>query len=532
MANRNPEVRLEVVRLIRDARGSGWVAVLIQRLVDEGQEVRQAAREALDMVAPGWPESEIAGQALPILLGAINSADPRLRAWAVQLLETIKDPRALPSLLMLLRDPSEEVYRGAVTALDRIMPDWRDSEAAGEVLPAFVHGLLARDAAFRDRSGRALRLLRHPAAIWRLLGLQVEENREACIAARAALDEIAPDWQASEEATERLRAFADLPQHSDRSSTTWAVEILPRRGHQGDAGLLVRILQKAFREDLKDVWDAAGQALERIGREEPQALEELLASHEDPLVRETAASALGQARTPREARLLDAVRRDPDPLVRSAAARSLGRAEKKQAFPVLLELLHSEKSSGLREALVWALGELGTDGAVASLGRILSIDEWYPLRVLAAVLLGRMSGPRAHDMLRQTLAEQNLHPAVRFALYLQVRGRDPEYLERVVGAFDRHRYDEELANAEGRIQSYLRECNERDERGMPLKEKPLRSPMNDVARAADIKSFLLSVGYDFDAFLSRIYARRNAEELALLWEIGGFWRQRAYSPCS
>lgn len=83
----------------------------IRVLRDGATADRMEAAKALAALGPA---------ALPVLLAALDDADPRLRMWAVYTLGMIGDARAAPALISALEDPDPGVGRWAAAALRRI----------------------------------------------------------------------------------------------------------------------------------------------------------------------------------------------------------------------------------------------------------------------------------------------------------------------------------------------------------------------------------------------------------------------------
>lgn len=93
----------------------------------------------------------------------------------------------------------------------------------------------------------------------------------------------------------------------------------------------------------------------------------------EPSVRVMAAWALGEIKDPAAVGPLLEALGEPDPLVLEMVVRAIGEIEDPRAVPPLAPLaLEARSSDGLRSAAVWALGEIGSPGARATVREVLA----------------------------------------------------------------------------------------------------------------------------------------------------------------
>jgi HEAT repeat protein len=247
-------------------------------------------------------------EALPLLVGHMESELWHIRCRTVVALGKIGDPEAVPLVARALRDPAQHVQWRAALALGLI----RDPSA----VPALVDVL--RDDRWGSRSWAAAALYRigDPAgleavqeAIGRDPGIAPTENRMARVGGR----EPPVPW-------ERTRAAA--AEWLDAMTGTHA---------ESRRAALMRLEGKA----AVPVLVAATQR------------------DEDASVRECAAQRLGEFGESLDVPLVSDALADPSPAVRSGAAQALGRLGGEAARQALRDALERERDGKVRQSIGW-----------------------------------------------------------------------------------------------------------------------------------------------------------------------------------
>jgi HEAT repeat protein len=119
------------------------------------------------------------------------------------------------------------------------------------------------------------------------------------------------------------------------------------------------LLEVCYGED--DALEVQRRALESVaysGREEVAGLIEDAYYHDDASMRTSAVFAMGRSADDRWASLVLAELYSAEPPMRFEAARACGELELEDAVPTLIEML-TEHDREVREAAIWALGEIG-----------------------------------------------------------------------------------------------------------------------------------------------------------------------------
>lgn len=250
-------------------------------------------------------------------IAALRDGDWAIREEAATRLGSLKDPRAIPPLVSVLKDRDRSVREAAIGALTAI----------GE--PSVVAmGVCLEDAE-----------------------LTVQEAASAVLASIA-------DSRVREPL---IRALAS----SDWIVRMHAAKALGRIGHQDAVPALIPLLQdkvKAVREEVAAALAAIGDA----------AVPALLAAlqHQEWLVRLHAVESLGKSKSPQAVEaLLSVVFNDPDTAVREDAVRALGDIGAPQAVDFLYVVM---KDPRLRLFAVEALGRIGDRRAVPVLLDVLA----------------------------------------------------------------------------------------------------------------------------------------------------------------
>jgi len=93
---------------------------LIAVLKDQDEDVRLDAHRALETIDPNWCKSEVAKQALPVLIPALKCDNSAIRVKMATVLGMIRDKRAVEPLVSALKDDDKNVRQAAAEALGMI----------------------------------------------------------------------------------------------------------------------------------------------------------------------------------------------------------------------------------------------------------------------------------------------------------------------------------------------------------------------------------------------------------------------------
>lgn len=327
--------------------GSAGIPELVKALSDSEKNVRTGSANALDAIDPEWRNSDSAREAVPELLKTLTDSFSSGRGIAVEALGAIGPSEALPHLINVLADTEEQVRDGAKTALDKIDPQWPQSEDARNATLKFVEALTDADKGARD-------------------------------AAREALSKIDPKWEQSEPVRKSMPRFVKALSNPLNSIRCAGAESLGALGSM--AAKAVPYLIKATADNDRDVREAAKSALKKIDPEWqksesavkalPRLVKEL--GEEDWRIRNAAAAALGEmgATGVKTIPYLVKMLTDSDKRIRETAIASLGKIHPKwretkgtrKAIPHFLNALGDSKWI-VRVSAVEALGEIGPPAA-------------------------------------------------------------------------------------------------------------------------------------------------------------------------
>jgi HEAT repeat protein len=184
LKDENPNVRRSAAMALRDMNDSRSIKPLIAALMDKNIFVRKDVEEALYKVDPNWRQSNAAKEIVPNFIEALKDTsvsgdavsalgvirdslavcaliealkDERVRGSAASALGDIKDSRSVKPLITALMDKNIWVREGVEEALYKVDPNWRQSNAAKEVVPSFIEILRDNDKAIRKAAGWALK---------------------------------------------------------------------------------------------------------------------------------------------------------------------------------------------------------------------------------------------------------------------------------------------------------------------------------------------------------------------------------------
>jgi HEAT repeat protein len=383
----SPAVRAEAVAALgRLGRDEDAAMLLFELLADESEVVQESAMDALAHLPPAGVR--------PLLVQALERADPQRRVRAVETLGRLGDPAAAAALEAAAADPRESVRRAAIKALGELelpgalerlrvalsdpsglvrqqavlsLGRLQDPEAAADLLPLLDNP----DPRLRFFVLQALGRLRHPGAAPAVLTFLNDERPELRFAAVEALGGL--------RAPAAVRPLLGVLQDADRNLRRAAAESL---GHVGDPQAVPALLV-ALEDEHWSVRCAAAAALGRLAS--PKAVVALLRrlDDDDATVRRAVLVALGEIGDPRAtARVLAALE---DPALQASALETL-----RQLGPAALtelERAFGRASEEVRRLLVGLLGR-SDDRRARRLLRLALADTAAAVRAEAAFALG------------------------------------------------------------------------------------------------------------------------------------------------
>ena len=135
-------------------------------------------------------------------------------------------------------------------------------------------------------------------------------------------------------------------------------------------------------------------------------------THPDARVRRAATGALARLGTPRALHALQDMLRDSNPDIRRQAALGLGAAGQRAAVSDLISALDEEEDIDVQQALITALGKMGTADAVHRLSSIARPGNLFrrrptAVRLAAINALGESGSPESVDALRSMASDRD-----------------------------------------------------------------------------------------------------------------------------
>jgi HEAT repeat protein len=443
------------------AAGRAAVPLLFKALEDKDWRVRKTAVEALVGIAgeevvsglihalkahdnAGARNSaiealvQLGGASIGALLPALETPDPDVRKFIVDILGDIKDARAVPALVQKLTDDDENIRVAAAEALGKIRDplavdallaclgrndqgwlDYAAAEALGEIGDERALGpLLAAlsRSSLREPVLEALGKIGNAATLGPLIaGLDdpLRIIREVSIVALSAIfrKSAAPERLsliAAARSGVSVRAMDFLEEILMTSTGELQRSVISLLGWIGKKRSVEKLLSILNDEELEDV---VAQSLKFMDKGASDALLPAL-SNENALVRRTIAQVFAEVGNPKAEAPLIELLSDENGHVRSTAAAALGRIRSKKAIPALLDLLSDEYES-VQEEAIRALAAIGDesvlDGLIADFS---SRDAFFRRNI--ALLLGTFTAEKAVDALAFALKDEE--PAVRKAV--------------------------------------------------------------------------------------------------------------------
>ncbi len=302
---------------------------LIKVMVSSNRTLRNAATQALKKIDPQWTQSETARKSVPKLLKLLRNDDTGIRITGAEVLgefgpaaeKAVPDlvkvltdsdifkvaaqtlgkigPVAIPDLIRVLGNEDEHVRHAAVRALEKIDPQWQQTEDACKETTNFVKDLEKVDGAARTSAVRALgeigpavaphlvKLLAdsdvrslaikalgemgpdaEQAAVPHLINVLASRNEDVRKLGSRSLEKIAPHWRESEDALNAIPYFMNALREDKTDSDDLAnpAEALVEIGPAA-----IQSLVEALADGNKEVFNIAARALKRIDLRWPQS---------------------------------------------------------------------------------------------------------------------------------------------------------------------------------------------------------------------------------------------------------------------
>jgi HEAT repeat protein len=415
-------VRKTTVEALLSIRSESVIAGLIQALHShDNAGARNSAMEAL---------VQIGGRAVDALLAIVETPDPDVRKFVVDILGDIRDPRAVSALITRLGDGDENIRVAAAEALGKIRDaravdallaclarsdqgwlDYAAAEALGEIGDEHALGplLAALDrSSLREPVLEALGKIGNAGTLGPLIASLTDDLRivrEVSIVAIAAIyRKSQPQERAKIIATVRAEMNSSVVESLEEILTTSSgalqkatIALLGWTGRESSISKLFALLTE------EDLVDAVARSLRRLERSSAGFLITYL-TNDNALVRQTAAQVLGDMEVAVAEGPLIARLSDQNGHVRSTAAMALGRLQSRAAVAPLLTLLEDEYEN-VQEAAIQALAAIGDESVLENLLKDFSSRETFMRRNIA-LLLGKFSSERALDALAFALKDE------------------------------------------------------------------------------------------------------------------------------
>ncbi|GEM_PF-5287911 len=344
------EVKVEAVKVLSDFKDKRAMDLLLESL----KNLRSVVLTRLDQPSGYKRMSDPQGDqiaydyAKALIHALVKFGDKRAEGPLIEMLEANKYHKYLGE------DYSYEIKLLVIEALGSLgsersvksLTEFLEEERLHNLKPTELEGL-------RALAAKALGDLLNPDAKDVLFDLLDDANSEVRFQAFSSLNRLGDGQAAYDHLIDKLE-----------SHSAWSVETLGRIGLSRSVGKLEAVLQLAFfgavlrsaffNFDVEFITEVI-TALARMGK--PSSVLWIISylKHKEALVRQAAASALGNFRDERALKpLTEALRGDEDKLVRQAAATSLGKLGDPRAMPILTAFTHdpdSQVASAAREAL-------------------------------------------------------------------------------------------------------------------------------------------------------------------------------------
>lgn len=364
-------VRKCIVQALGKIKSKRIVEPLVAALMDKDDDVAKAAKEILEKIVPQWPKSEIGKNAVPAFVAILNdkSRSVQSQRLAAEALGEIGDLLALESLVLASENEDGNLRHQVKVALQKIHPNWMNSEIGRSIVPALVVALKHEDMYIRLAAVKTLREIGDSRAIEPLVMMLKDVYQDVRKETAKALK--AFGWQPIDDTQSAVFAIADenweklvtlgkaavdpLLAALDYKNINIQMAAANALGKIGDA-FAVMPLVEAFESSFPPVEEALMKALVKIGNAAVEPIMKMLRNYQSHL-QSSAIYALASVGSAAVEILLTGLS-DEDNHARSAAARALGKIGDLRAVePLIISL--NDMYVNVREAVAEALGEIG-----------------------------------------------------------------------------------------------------------------------------------------------------------------------------
>ncbi|NDJ85393.1 MAG: TIR domain-containing protein [Chloroflexi bacterium] len=349
-------------------------------------------------------------------LNKLQNGDTRERIDAARALGDLRDSVAIDALLKALTDFSIQVRKAATASLGHIKNP--------RAIPGLVEVLESpeSDSELRETAALALGNIGHVDGIAPLQqALNHDGEMFVRISAARALGMIG-DPSASSVLSGVIRGA--------RYNRLRRAAVLAL-GEIGNAAAIQDLLSAISDDDEEVRRDAALMIIKLWG---PRALNQSLL-HYDWRVREAAAWALGETRSPDVVPQLVEMLGDEDRVVRQSAVWALGSIGDALAVPDLLQRLELDRNARVLWLTIWALGNIADPTAIPALSQML-IDDDEGMREAAAKALGKIAHPNAVPPLRATILNEFIPKVQMAAIEALSQIHDPQVVQILTQALE------------------------------------------------------------------------------------------------
>lgn len=326
------------------------------------------------------------------LIKALKSWNAEVRRKAVKALAKKKDPRAVESLIALLKNDEDwYVMNFAADALGRI----NDPRAIQPLVDFCKNGGKGGGFSNEEDAERALSFIDNPLAVPEFIAILEDKSlaRLHSVAAKSL------GKMGDSSAVEPLIAALAVKEINEE-----VIEALGEIGDPRGAVPIIAVLKKYKNDSLQVSW-AAIEALGKIRN--PVAVEPLIAllKDSDETFRSKAIEALGKIGDRRAVEPLVRVLKDTDGYMREVSAHALGNINDPRVVQPLIAALQKSNNSSFRRSVVWSLGQINDPRVAAVLITVLEQDENDEVRQMAAHWLGESGNSLAFAPLVAALKE-------------------------------------------------------------------------------------------------------------------------------